>query len=303
MKISILLCTYNRPQLLNLCLDSIISKSMYQPDELLIVNGGSSETTAVIEYWKKRFGNIKHIKTKNVNLATSRNIALPHCTGDIIALTDDDVIVDSDWIEKIKRLHLENPKAGAIGGRIKGANSDSFLDRVADIAIFSCPEEAGYTRTVAGANASYKREVIEKTGKYDESLFRGEDVDYNWRIQKEGYKVYYDPELLVYHRHRTTWRGLFDQVYMYGRAYYLVRSKWKDMYCVYPHGIRNFKDILKLGYFFFGIIFEPLLFIKKIEDRFFKIKAIFILVFLQMVWKSGMIIEGLRNLLNGPGKK
>ena len=92
-----------------------------------------------------------------------------------------------------------------------------------------------------------------------QALFRGEDVDYNWRVQKLGYKIYFDPDIRVYHHHRPTFQGLFHQQYMYGRAYYLVRRKWLDMYCVYPHSFRRPRDILKAVNVIAALFYQPLL--------------------------------------------
>ena len=100
-------------------------------------------------------------------------------------------------------------------------------------------------QNLPGVNASYKKEVIEEVGKYDETLFRGEDVDYNWRVMKKGWKVVYIPEIKVAHIHRPTWKGLITQHYMYGRAHFLVREKWPDMYSHYPKKIDSLYSLLK----------------------------------------------------------
>ena len=91
---------------------------------------------------------------------------------------------------------------------------------------------------------------MQRVGLQDTSLFRGEDVDYNWRVQQAGYEIYYDPAVRVLHHHRATLRALLRQHYMYGRAYYLVRRKWPQMYCVYPHALRRRRDWLKALNFF-----------------------------------------------------
>ena len=100
-------------------------------------------------------------------------------------------------------------------------------------------------RNIPGVNISYKKKAIESIGDYDISLFRGEDVDYNWRLIQKGWDILFIPEIKVIHIHRPTWRGLFFQHYMYGRAYYLVRKKWTNMYCTFPMQNNSIKAILK----------------------------------------------------------
>ena len=270
------------------CLQSLIEKSSELPDEIVIVDGEGGKIQDIVLKWQEKFGSIMLIPTKNINLAVSRNKGLSACSGGIIALTDDDVMVDADWIKRIKYLHEAHPESGVIGGKIKSAGG-KFIDRISEAVIFPFGEKAGYVRTVAGANASYKREVINRVGEYDESLFRGEDVDYNWRAIKLGYRIYYDPGLIVYHSHRHAWKDLFYQIFMYGQAYYLVRKKWKDMYCVYPHKIKNLKDALKFAYFFIGILYEPLLMSIKMKRFADKVLSYPIIVANNLCWKFGMI--------------
>ena len=260
-------------------------------DEIVVVYGEEGGAEKNVAAWFDKFPQIKFVPTKNINLAVSRNVGLNFCSGDIIALTDDDVQVSPDWVQRIRQLHKEHPEAGAIGGKVASAGN-KLIDKIADVVVFGFPDRPGYLRTVAGVNASYKQKVITQVGEYDANLFRGEDVDYNWRILKQGDRIYYDPELLVYHYHRQRWVGLFRQVFMYGRAYYLVRRKWKEMYCVYPHGINNFKDVGKLGYFFLGSLIEPL---KRLRDKqgvFIGLKMFPFLAICNIIWKTGMAIEG-----------
>jgi GT2 family glycosyltransferase len=62
---------------------------------------------------------------------------LPHCTGDIIAMTDDDAEVFPDWVTQMKRAHAEHPEAGAVGGPVIGADADSLVSRIADQVTFA----------------------------------------------------------------------------------------------------------------------------------------------------------------------
>ena len=299
MKLSVLICTYNRADLLAQCLEALICRTTEKPDEIVVVNGGDERADEVVESSRQEAGGrrqgieIKLIKTVNKNLAASRNVGLPHCTGDIIAMTDDDAEVFPDWVTQMKRLHAEHPEAGVIGGAVVGADSDSFISRLADQVTFSSPADARYVRTLPGVNVSYKRAVVDGIGPQDETLFRGEDVDYNWRAKRLGYEVYYDPGVRVLHHHRPTLRRFLNQHYMYGRAYYLVRRKWPEMYCVYPHGLRRAKDILKTVNFLAAPFYEPLQYAWRLERIVDRLPAYPILFANQLAWRSGMIRQKL----------
>lgn len=296
MTFSVLICTYNRHELLAQCLHALIEGTTVKPDQVVVVNGGSHEADEVVRRYNVRSDvdvRVELVKTANKNLAASRNIGLPYCTGDIIAMTDDDAEVFPDWVAQIKRLHNEHPEAGAIGGPVIGANSDSLISRIADEVTFKSYPTACTVRTLPGVNVSYKRSVVERVGPQDETLFRGEDVDYNWRIKQLGYEIYYDPAVRVLHHHRPTLKKFLNQHYMYGRAYYLVRKKWPDMYCVYPHSLKRPKDFLKAVNFVMAAFYEPLLSVSAIGYITTRLQALPVMFANQLAWRGGMIRQWL----------
>lgn len=294
MKLSVLICTYNRPDMLRSCLSSLTEHSETRPDQIIVVNGGDEMTDRLVENFREvHCTELVLVKTINRNLAASRNVGLPLCTGDIIAMTDDDAEVFPDWAGQMKRLHAEHPEAGAIGGPVIGANPKALISRLADRVTFSTYVGPRTVRTLPGVNVSYKREATERVGMQDETLFRGEDVDYNWRVQKLGYTIYYDPSVRVLHQHRPTLRAFLNQHYMYGRAYYLVRRKWPEMYCVYPHSLKSVKDFLKGVNFIAAIFYEPAIAALQMESMTDKLLAYPFLLANQIAWRGGMVSEKL----------
>ncbi len=292
MKISILICTYNRGNLINGALSSLIEKQTRRPDEIVVVNGGgANDSSSVLGFWNKKFPKLKEVKTNNVNLATSRNIGLRHCSGDLIAQTDDDAEPFPDWIERLIEAHEKYPEAGVIGGEVVDASGSGLLFNIADATTFPHHNHLKEVRNVPGVNSCYKKDVIEAVGEYDTTLFRGEDVDYNWRAIQAGFKVLYDPEIKVYHHHRATWKGLFNQHYMYGRAYYLVRKKWPSMYCSYPRNLYGIKSIMKLIFYMVNPLLDSFGKASLINGFFPKIIAYPIVVGIQYYWKLGVFYQ------------
>jgi GT2 family glycosyltransferase len=295
MKFSVLICTYNRHKLLEKALYALIEGTEEKPDQVVVVNGGDERADRVVEGFMGRHGiEVKLVKTVNKNLAASRNVGLPQCTGDIIAMTDDDAQVFPDWVTQMKRAHREHPEAGAVGGPVIGVNADSLVGKIADVITFPSWPHPGYVRTLPGVNISYKREVVEEVGPQDETLFRGEDVDYNWRVQRLGYKIFFDPRIKVRHYHRPTLRSFLQQHYMYGRAYYLVRRKWPEMYCVYPHSLRHAKDILKAINFVASLFYQPFLSARSLATWADRLLGLPLLFAAGVAWKWGMMVELVR---------
>lgn len=297
MKTSVFICTYNRGSLIDGTLRALIADQTMRPDEIVVVNGGGeNDCEPILTKWKKVFPALREIKTKNINLATSRNIGLPMCKGDIIIQTDDDAEPFPNWIERLVEEHKRHPEAGVIGGNVIDASGEGLLFKIADATTFTHFSGDDYVeaRTVPGVNSSYKREVIEKVGKYDTEMFRGEDVDYNWRCIKTGYKVLSFPDIKVYHHHRATWKGLYNQQYMYGRAYLLVRRKWKDMYCCYPHKITSVREFLKSVYFTIIPFIDQARKLKHVKGLVNKILAYPIMVSIGYNWHRGVLTQYLK---------
>ena len=253
MKISVLICTWNRGALIDGTLKSLLKDSSVLPDEVIVVNGGGENNAAeILDLWAQQYNLLKIINTNNVNLATSRNIGISLSTGDLLLMTDDDALVFPDWIEKMILLHNLYPSAGVIGGEVIDISTNSgFWNLIADITTFPRYSETMKVRHVPGVNCGFKREAINSVGLQDTELKRGEDVDYTWRCLNNGYDVIYSPEVKVYHSHRASFKGLVKQHMDYGRSYVRVRRKWPNMYCAYPRQINNTKSVLKLIYFLF----------------------------------------------------
>ena len=292
MRLSVLLCTYQRHELLQHALCALLDRTIEKPDEVVIVNGGDDRADSVVAGFVNRHpGIVKLLKTKNVNLATSRNVGLPHCSGDVIAMTDDDAMVFPDWITAMKRAHVEHPEAGAVGGAVIGTNTESLVGKVADVMTFPCWPSGTYVQHLPGVNISYKREAIHEIGPQDENLRRGEDVDYNWRLLLLGRKIYFDPNIKVYHYHRPNLTSLLRQFYMYGRSYYVVRSKWPDMYSIYPHGIRRVKDVLKAVNVFATVFYGPFLRVGRMPSRLGRLQALPVVFMIGLAWRAGIASE------------
>lgn len=287
-RVSVLICTAGRPELLDRAIESLV-RGTRVPDQLVVVNGGDDEANQVVARHAPSFPEVVLLQYPNRNLAASRNLGLPHCRGEIVAMTDDDAVVSPGWLEAMVRVHEEDPATGAIGGPVEGAGGDRWLSRVADLVVFPHFDSRRRVRTLPGVNVSYKRAALEAAGPYDESLFRGEDVDLNWRMVRQGAHLLYDPAVSVRHAHRASILGLLEQQWMYGRAYVRVRRKWPDLYSVYPRRLRSPRDYAKLAYCVLAIILHPLGVARRMDTLTGAASAYPLLVAHHVAWKLGML--------------
>lgn len=292
--LSVLICTYNRHEMLMGALEALIERTSEKPEEVVVVNGGSEEADRVVESFRGRHGiALKLVNTINKNLAASRNVGLAHCSKDIIAMTDDDAEVFPDWVTRMKESHLRYARAGAVGGPVLGARPDRLLDKMAEIVTFPYGlwEDGQQVSTLAGVNVSYKRDAVLRLGGQDEALPRGEDVDYNWRLRRLGYEIIYDRSIQVYHHNRPDVGSFMRQHHMYGRSYYLVRRKWSDMYSLYPRGLHAPKDILKAGHFLLLPVYRPLLQALQLRRWSDRLLALPVFVAVALAWQAGVLLQ------------
>ena len=218
--ISVVIATHNRAALLRATLDRLRSQAFAPGDEVIVVDNASTDATPdVISRAAQGFPvPICHRHDLSPGKAPALNAAISSARGDILALTDDDVLVGDDWIAVMRQL-FEDPSVALVGGRV-----DPHWQRAAP-AWLQVEEEGRYgtmssplallhygeaqnlgQRTVVGANMAVRRTVFESLGGFAPTLGKrrgtllgGEDHDFCQRAVHAGYHCEYRPELRVQH--------------------------------------------------------------------------------------------------------
>jgi cellulose synthase/poly-beta-1,6-N-acetylglucosamine synthase-like glycosyltransferase len=205
--------------------------------EVLVVDGNSTDKTRDIV---KKYP-VKLVVEKKKGLNTARNTGIRNSNGEIIAFTDCDCVVPSNWITKIVE-NFKDPQVSCVGGSAKGLNGD-FISQYADNSIvplmpsFKKREELNmvkpFLRHPAGCNMAFKRKVAEEVGCFDESIQYGfDEVEFTERVCRAGYKMVLDPKVFVWHKHRSTLKEFLKQNFRYGRGSGLLlkRKRMKDAF-------------------------------------------------------------------------
>lgn len=216
MDISIVICTYNRAQSLKRTLNSI--EAMRSPGgllwEVIIVDNNSTDDTRFeVERFRADTGlNMIYVLEELRGLSHARNRGIKEAVGEIIAFTDDDVIVDENWLVRI----AEDFKAGSaacVGGKILPSwekTPPPWLRKelYGYIALLDLGDS--YTRlalpTLFGANFAFKSSVFKQYGNFNMAigrtplkLYGGEDTEYIDLLLKNEERIYYDPDMIVHH--------------------------------------------------------------------------------------------------------
>jgi len=210
----------------------------YPPEKIeIIVACGESEDNSA-EIVASIAGKDSRVKlfSNNVGLASGgRNIGVRNATGDIITFIDGHTYIDSNQLlmntarlmdeKEVSVLSrpqfLDTPDNNFIQKAISLARK-SALGHGLDSTIFT-DKEMYVDPTSSGA--SYKREIFEEIGLYDERFDACEDVDFNFRLAKAGYKSFTSMKLAVFYYPRESIKGLFNQLKRYGVGRFRLARK------------------------------------------------------------------------------
>lgn len=195
----------------------------YPHFEVIVVDDHSTDGTInVIRKFPVRL-----LKSKGRGIGAGKNTGIKEAEGRIIAFTDSDCLVAKDWLSQMVKLHFQYQDVIGVGGIVKNPFPEKFLARFGQRLCFDPPlPHQGFVKTIGGNNISYKREVFDSVGLFDESLVTGEDPDMCWRLMYKGMKILYSPKVVIYHIHRLTLGSFLRQQFWYGQAYLQLSQKY-----------------------------------------------------------------------------
>ncbi|BCJ40224.1 hypothetical protein GCM10010168_30820 [Actinoplanes ianthinogenes] len=209
-------------------------------------------TSGVAEFLAAEgFTEVVLVREPQPGLSRARNAGLAAATGEIVAYTDDDVVLDSRWVESLTSAFAQDERIACVTGLILplelatpaqlifeefGGFAKGFQVRDFDLhehrgpgALY--PYAAGVFGT--GANSSFRVADLRALGGFDETLgmgtpaLGGEDLDIHLSVVRSGRMLRYEPAALVWHRHHPDERSLRRQIHSYGVGMAaMVAKRW-----------------------------------------------------------------------------
>ena len=238
-KVSVIVCTRDRPDDLARCLESL-ARLDPAPFEVLIVDNAPSTANAH-QLILARYPHFRYVCELRPGLDNARNRGIAEAQGEILAFTDDDVVVASDWVGALGRAFSSDPCVGLVTGLAEPLEQDTEAQVVFEryggfgrgcrrIYLQAWPDRplpwtlVGAGQLGAGANMAFRRDVFSRVGMFDPALdvgtptLGGGDHDMFFRVLRGGFLCVYDPAVVVRHRHRRTMAELERLLYCYGHA-------------------------------------------------------------------------------------
>ena len=264
--ISIIVPVYNGEKTITACVESIIDQEFSKEEyEIIVVDNKSTDKTREIV---EKF-HIKLVSEDEIQSSyAARNLGVTIAKGEIILFIDADCIAKKDWISKIIE-GFNDPEVGAIGGEIDDAQPSTLVERfLSDIhPLKNCMKFEGvFLPILITANAAFRKNLFIRLGGFKQNLYTIADIDLSWRLLLETkYKINYVPDAIVFHKHRTTLKGMYKQQYRSGLGIILLDAMYKR-FRDYPYQPREeysriIHQIISLLIYTRSIIFRLLTFV------------------------------------------
>lgn len=246
--VSVIVPALNGERTIRECLVSL-QKMDYPPErrEILVVDNGSTDRTAAIiktypvgYVWEGRRG---------LSFALNRGIWATY--AEILAFTHQDCVVSTGWLRELVK-GFDDKKVGVVAGEVVAYPPKTPAERYTALrkplwqaGALKNPRSPWFLET----SAAFRREVFDRIGLFDPRCGGpgAEVIDFSWRFfQSQNFTLNYRPKAVVFHRHRTSARELFEQRKGYGRGQAILRRKYsQDVSWDWRQELRAFKDLFR----------------------------------------------------------
>ena len=266
--VSIVIPNYNGAEHLSVCLNSIKQQSYTNYEIIVVDNGSTDESIALInargiEVTVYRF-------SENKGFAAAVNYGIQNSQEKFIALLNNDIELDSRWLEKLINAIESDSELGSVACKMLNFFDRTIIDATGDVLTRAGNiigrgagekdhgqfDEKKYVFGVCAGAGIYRREVFERVGLYDEDFFAWfEDADHSFRSQITGYKCLYVPTAVCYHKRGATAKkmsAIAVRLHARNHLYYLIKNIpvqifWRNIFYISASRLRNWFTIVRYG--------------------------------------------------------
>jgi O-antigen biosynthesis protein len=243
--VTVAVCTRDRPEDIDRCLAALVQLDYPQLDVLVVDNAPATEATKILV--ESQYPTVRYVREPRPGLDWARNRAILAAKGEIIAFTDDDVVVDRLWVKAIAQAFVADPEVMAVTGLVVPYELETTAQTLFEDyggfgrgfarQRYQCADDRrlppyvlGAGQFGTGANMAYRRAVFAEIGYFDPALDVGTptngcgDLEMFIRILRSGYALIYEPAAMIRHRHRREYAKLRQQIGYNGSLYALWQS-------------------------------------------------------------------------------
>ena len=215
--VSVVMPVYNEERYIVKCIESLFMQDYpVEKMEWIFVDGSSKDRTVeLLEQYRDKYPNlIKILNNPDKIVPHAMNIGIAACSGKYVVRLDAHADYATDYISKCI-YYLENTDAENVGGVAETKAAGFMGNAIAKMlsskfgvgnSQFRTNGESGYVDTVPFG--AFRREVFSKYGGYDERLVRNQDNEMNFRIRKNGGKIYLASDIRLSYYCRDSIKGI-----------------------------------------------------------------------------------------------
>lgn len=236
--VSITIPCRNEELYIEKCVVSLLENSY--PNKLITIyvcDGLSDDKTRdIVKKISEKHDNVLLLDNKKKTTPYALNIGLKKSRADIKIILGAHSEVDKDFIKESVHTFERDEEIGCVGGVLENIYENS-ISEIIGIAMsspfgvgnahFRTGAKDGYVDTVAFG--AYKSEIFEKIGYFDESLTRNQDDEFNFRVIKNGFKIFLSKKIKCKYYVRGSFKKLYRQYYQYGYWKVFVNKKHRTV--------------------------------------------------------------------------
>lgn len=210
---SIVICTYNRVELLKRALNTLLKQRLPLSEfEIIVIDNNSKDNTAVeTAKYVLRYSNIRYFCETNIGLSHARNRGYSESCGRYVVYTDDDCELPADWLLNANAIIKSNAPSimgGPVFAFYLNGKGKWYKDDYAILGHGSVGRVLANNEFLFGGNFFIKKDLINQFGLFKPELGMNgtvigysEETELQMRIRNgdNAIEIYYDPSLFVYH--------------------------------------------------------------------------------------------------------
>lgn len=208
--ISVITTVRNEARNIAHLLDSLVGQQ--GPREIIVVDANSEDRTQdLVRNYAERYDEVR-LMVRGGKRGFCRNIGVEEAKGEVVAFIDGDCIANPFWLREIW-AGLESG-ADVVAGKTINIGYRPFAD-LGRVELYY----KGFDVTYPSCNLAYTKVSFLEAGGFDDDFVTAEDIDLNYRAINAGFKIRYNPRMVVYAKARDTFVGFFKQAFWngYGR--------------------------------------------------------------------------------------
>ncbi len=218
-RVSVVVTVYNEGAAVDELLGSL-ARQTRPPDEVVIVDGGSTDDTVARLRRAEAEGGLRLrvLERPGTNISAGRNAAVSAARGPLIAGTDAGVQLDPEWLSALLEPFARPAPPDVVSGYFVPGPRSAFEVALAATTLPALRDVRPAAFLPSSRSVAYRKEAWEAVGGYPEWLDYCEDLVFDLRLRAAGYRFAFAPRAVATFRPRPSLAAFFRQYYRYSRG-------------------------------------------------------------------------------------